>query len=230
MEAANKLGINVSQHGAMPQILVTDTNKSIGSVNIWSAFSNSIIFFDNRESDGNLSVSIRIHGENSQCIFNDAGKNFVGISILSMRSHRQNFFFGKDSTAVELSVEMEGEDRICVIGDDALISSGIWIRNHDMHSVVDLDDRTIINKEPGDIKIERHVWIGQDVLCVGAQDIGFGSIIGARSFVKRPVPPKSIVAGMPAKIIRQNVSWGRQSGSVSDREMENIDYLSGMTD
>lgn len=228
MKAAARLGINVSEHGVMPKILVTDPDKPIGHVNIWSAFSNSILLFDNKESHNQLSVSIRIHGENSQCIFNDAGKHFVGISILNMRSHRQNFFFGKDSTAVEMSVEMEGEEKICVIGDDALISSGVWIRNHDMHSVIDLDQNKVINREPGDIKIERHVWIGQDVLCIGAQDIGFGSIIGARSFVKHPVQSKSIVAGMPAKIIKQNVSWGRQSGYVSNRELETIGYLSGL--
>ena len=67
MKAAAKLGVNVSEHGAMPQILVTDPDKSIGYVNIWSAFANSILLFDNKESQNQLSASIRIHGENSQC-------------------------------------------------------------------------------------------------------------------------------------------------------------------
>ncbi|MBD3816281.1 MAG: hypothetical protein IE913_07490 [Halothiobacillus sp.] len=225
-DTAIALGIHVSADGAMPQILVTDRSKPVGSVHVWAGFSSAQVFFDNRQSNGQLFASIRMHGENAQCIFNEAGKNFVAISVLNMRSHRQNFFIGDKSTAVELSIEMEGEDRICVIGDDALISSGVWMRNHDMHSIVDLDSKAIINRQPGDILIERHVWISQDVLCVGEQAIGFGAILGARSFVKRPIPPKSIVAGMPATVIRSGVSWGRQSGHVSDEELAVIEYLS----
>lgn len=225
-DTAAGLGIHVSADGAMPQILVTDRSKPIGSVHIWAAFSSALFFFDNSQSNGQLFATIRMHGEYTQCIFNEAGKNFVAISVLNMRSHRQNFFIGEKSTAVELSIEMEGEDRSCVIGDDALISSGVWIRNHDMHSIFDLDSKVIINRQPGDILIERHVWISQDVLCVGEQAIGFGAILGARSFVKRPIPPKSIVAGMPAAVIRSGVSWGRQSGYVSTEELALIEYLS----
>lgn len=223
---AEKLGIHVHSEGSMPKLFVTDDTKFIGHINIHSIYSDNIILFDNLESNGQLFASINIHGSGTQCIFNDAGKNYVSLHALNLRSHNQSFFFGKDSTAVGLSVEMEGEENLCVIGEDALISSGVWLRNHDMHSIVDLEKYDIINKLPGDILIERHVWLGQDVLAVGGQRIGFGSIVGARSFVKKPIPPKSVAAGLPAKIIRNNTSWGRQSGFISKEEIEIISYLS----
>lgn len=37
--------------------------------------------------------------------------------------------------------------------------------------------------------------------------IGEGAIIAARAVVTKDVPPHSIVAGNPAKVIRQNIKW-----------------------
>ncbi len=226
VESAARLGINVHPDSAKPLILVTDPAKNIGNVDINSQSDSAMIYFDNRESEGHLFGAINIHGEQTQCLFNDAGKHYVALHVLNMRSHRQNFFFGNNSTAVGLSVEMEGEDTVCVIGEDALISSGVWLRNHDMHSVFDLEAGTIVNAAQGDILLERHVWLGQDVLAVGDQHIGFGSIVGARSFLKRPVPPKCIAAGTPARIIKENMSWGRQNGLVSEAELAVLQELS----
>lgn len=227
--SAANIGISIVDNSATPLVFATDPSKNIGNINISSKFSSSILYFDNRDSEGQLFGSIRLHGENSQCIFEDAGKNYVGLHVLNMRSHMQNFFFGKGSTAVGLSVELEGEGATCVVGDDALISSGVWLRNHDMHSVVDLGSAKVVNTVHGDMLLERHVWLGQDVLAVGAQHIGFGAIIGAKSFLKRPVPPKCIAAGAPARIIRENMSWGRQTGRISETELSLLEELSAMT-
>ncbi|WP_150126898.1 acyltransferase [Sphingomonas panacis] len=223
---AETLGIFVRQGDVMPRIMVTDASKPVGVVNIQARFENNTVFFDNDESNGQFFAHINIHGEDTCCIFNEAGKNYFSIEILNLRSHRQNVFVGKDASAVGVSIEMEGEDSVCVIGEDALISSGVWLRNHDMHSLIDLSSGQITNPPPGDILIERHVWLGQDVLAVGGQHIGFGSIIGARSFLKREIPPKSVAVGSPAKVVKSNVSWGRQSSSVSAAELDLISALS----
>jgi acetyltransferase-like isoleucine patch superfamily enzyme len=37
--------------------------------------------------------------------------------------------------------------------------------------------------------------------------IGHNSIIGAKSFVTRDIPPNSLAAGTPAKVIRSGVTW-----------------------
>lgn len=52
------------------------------------------------------------------------------------------------------------------------------------------------------IVIEDDVWIGTRVIILPGVHIGKGSIIGAGSVVTRDVPQYSIVAGNPAKIIR----------------------------
>jgi acetyltransferase-like isoleucine patch superfamily enzyme len=52
------------------------------------------------------------------------------------------------------------------------------------------------------IRIERNVWIGFDACVLPGVTIGEGSIVGARSVVATDVPPFTIVAGNPARIIR----------------------------
>jgi acetyltransferase-like isoleucine patch superfamily enzyme len=53
------------------------------------------------------------------------------------------------------------------------------------------------------IRIERNVWIGFDVCVLPGVTIGEGSIVGARSVVTADVPPFTIVAGNPARMIRK---------------------------
>lgn len=45
-------------------------------------------------------------------------------------------------------------------------------------------------------------WIGSNATVLGGVTIGSGSIVGAGSLVTKDVPPNTIVAGIPAKIIR----------------------------
>lgn len=54
----------------------------------------------------------------------------------------------------------------------------------------------------GDTIIGNDVWIGHEALIMPAVSIGDGAIIASRSVVTKDVPPYSIVAGNPAKIIR----------------------------
>src|SRR5204862_224580 len=52
------------------------------------------------------------------------------------------------------------------------------------------------------VRIERNVWIGFDSCVLPGVTIGEGSVVGARSVVTQNVPPFTVVAGNPARIIR----------------------------
>ena len=60
--------------------------------------------------------------------------------------------------------------------------------------------KKLICKKP--IIIEDDVWIGANVVILPGSVIGRSSIIGAGSIIKEDVPSYSIVAGIPAKVIR----------------------------
>jgi len=53
------------------------------------------------------------------------------------------------------------------------------------------------------IRIGRNVWIGFDACVLPGVTIGEGSIVGARSVVAEDVAPYTVVAGNPARVIRQ---------------------------
>lgn len=61
--------------------------------------------------------------------------------------------------------------------------------------------REILSK--GDLIIEDDVWIGEGASLLGGLHIGKGAVIGANSVVTRNVPSYTLVAGNPARVIKQ---------------------------
>ena len=53
------------------------------------------------------------------------------------------------------------------------------------------------------VVIEDNVWLGGNVTVVPGVTIGEGSVIGAGSVVTKDIPPMSVAAGNPCKVIRQ---------------------------
>ena len=54
----------------------------------------------------------------------------------------------------------------------------------------------------GEVIIEDDVWIGAGVQINRGVRIGKGSVIGSGSVVTRDIPPNSIAAGVPCKVLR----------------------------
>ena len=57
------------------------------------------------------------------------------------------------------------------------------------------------NVSKGDVVIENDVWIGAHSVILGGVTIHNGAVVAANSVVNKDVPPYSIVAGTPAKVI-----------------------------
>lgn len=88
------------------------------------------------------------------------------------------------------------------VGYGATIGRDVVIRSFDGHTIM-CNDYQI--SEP--IKIGRHVWIGQGATVLKGVSIGEGAIIAAKALVTKDVPAHTIVAGIPAKVIKENVEW-----------------------
>lgn len=87
------------------------------------------------------------------------------------------------------------------IGDDVRIGShcALLTSSHEFESL----DVTI--REQGvrraETVVENDVWMGHACTIIGGVRVGTGSIVAAGAVVTRDVPPFSIVAGVPAKVI-----------------------------
>ena len=53
----------------------------------------------------------------------------------------------------------------------------------------------------GPVTIEDNVWIGENACILSGVTIGRGSVVAANAVVTKDVPPYSMVAGVPAKIV-----------------------------
>lgn len=88
------------------------------------------------------------------------------------------------------------------IGDNVVISENVTIR--------DSDDHTILGSfrpmtQP--ITIGDHVWVGMNVTILKGVSIGNGAIIAAGAVVTKDVPANTLVGGVPAKILKNDIKW-----------------------
>lgn len=85
------------------------------------------------------------------------------------------------------------------IGDDVFIGPkcNLITINHDVNP----DNRSATYGKP--IKIEDKVWLGINATILPGVTLGYGCIVGANSVVTKDVPPMTIVAGNPARIIKK---------------------------
>ena len=97
------------------------------------------------------------------------------------------------------------EPTIIAIGDNCgFAPSKIW--SSDMHSLIDIESGKRINPAR-DIYIGDHVWLAYDTLVLKGSSIGSGSMVGARSLVNGKFPDNSLIAGSPAQVVRQGITW-----------------------
>ena len=107
--------------------------------------------------------------------------------------------------------------RSLVIGDDVIMSWGGTIVDHDSHSLDWEMRRDDVRDWSGGEKNWKHVahapvvvkdkaWIGFNVSILKGVIIGQGAVIGACSVVTRDIPPFTLAAGNPAKVVRALVA------------------------
>ncbi len=89
------------------------------------------------------------------------------------------------------------------IGTDVAIADNVIIRDSDNHLIMSNANHLV--SQP--IQIGNHVWIGMNAMILKGVTVGNGAIIAAGSVVTRDVPENCMVAGVPARVIKENVQW-----------------------
>lgn len=88
------------------------------------------------------------------------------------------------------------------IGQRAAIGEGVKIWDTDGHSILGTG-----NTERHGVEIGDNVWIGIYSIILKGVKIGNGSVVAAGSVVTKDVPPRTLVGGVPAKVIKEEIEW-----------------------
>jgi len=116
---------------------------------------------------------------------------------------------GENTTFENAHLAVTENEKSIEIGNYCMLAYDIEIRTGDSHSIIDLGTNNRINYAQN-VKICDHVWIGAGVKILKGVSIGENSIIGTGSIVTKSIPENCVAAGIPAKIIRKNVTWERK--------------------
>lgn len=131
------------------------------------------------------------------CTFNSSGyTNHIGLNhrcIITTMSNNAKIVIG-NNTGMSSSTITSWDS--VEIGNNVRIGANCIIMDGDFH----LDDPRV--GRPRKIKIGDNVWIGANVIVMKGVTIGENSIVGCGSIVTKDVPPNSIAAGNPCKVIK----------------------------
>lgn len=119
----------------------------------------------------------------------------VGIYLDSLTAH---ISIG-DRTYINRRSELKCQESID-IGSDCAISWDVSIMDTDYHSIDG-------NSSSAPIKIGNHVWIGCKCAILKGVSIGNGAVIAAGSVVNKDVAPNTLVGGVPAKVLKEDIEW-----------------------
>lgn len=167
-----------------------------------------------------------LKGKNSKIVFgNNCVLNTVSINVEQGNSQvffgastyiRGRYFVGTNSsvkigdrTAMNRHVVFVATEGASIFLGQGCLLSDVNMSTTDWHSIIDTQTGARINPAK-DIHIEDSVWIGEGVTIQKGVTVGSNSIIGAKSVVTKPVKPCTLVAGIPARIIKEGVSWKRE--------------------
>jgi maltose O-acetyltransferase len=89
-----------------------------------------------------------------------------------------------------------------VIGNDCLIGDSVAIYDADFHNLS--PERRRDQQFPtAPIILGNNIWIGSRAMILKGVTVGDHSVIGAMSIVTKSIPPRTLVAGNPARIVRE---------------------------
>jgi acetyltransferase-like isoleucine patch superfamily enzyme len=113
--------------------------------------------------------------------------------------------------------------RYCTIAYGVYASSGEH-RFADALRLVKDQDMEALSAPGRVVRIDDDCWIGNGVFIAAGTRIGKGSVVGANSVVTHDVPPYTIVAGAPARALRQRLAFKPPRELAHDRR-EDLPYF-----
>lgn len=141
---------------------------------------------------------------------------FLGKSVQFLRGHiwcssdDGVIRIGDQTTISDATLTLTEPSMAITIGRDCLISWKVDLRCGDGHPIIDRATGEVINPARP-ITLGDHVWLAAHVQVLKGVTIGEHSVVGTHSLVTHDIPPHTVAAGTPARVLRENITWYRDS-------------------
>lgn len=204
---------------------ILEKKKMPGGKRRWLLFGIPVLSYRKRQSrmetvvgSGNAIVNrpekckVIVFGNRNRIVFPEICEGFVGTVQIGAADFSANdccVEIGEHIQANGLSIMVMEDGSKVKIGSDCLISSGVQFWASDTHAILD-SANNVLNAGHG-IDVGDHVWIGVNALVMKDVSIPDGCVIGGGSVVSGRIdmPPGSVVAGNPARVVKSGVLWSK---------------------
>lgn len=151
---------------------------------------------------------VRVCGQEQTLVLGERCEYHAG-KIYLRYNRGQRIVIGDDAS-IEDCYLLTDEDASIFIGAGVLMSKLVHFRAGDGHSVLDVASGQRINRSR-DIVVGDHVWVGRGATLLKGAYVADNSIVGAYAVVtRRYEQPGVAVAGNPARVVREGVTWDRR--------------------
>lgn len=208
-ESSNIQGLDL-KIGEGNKVEISSHQKFSRSKIYVEGFGNEILI-DHSLSFDNLFINIK--GTNKKITIESSLKKIFNLKIVSIRGDSQSLHIGKDFSCGGCEIQFNDGGEGIVVGENCLFSWGIKIRASDGHTILDNLTNKVLNL-PKNVSIGNHVWVCEDVKILKGVNIPSGCVIASGSIVTKSFSvanENSILAGSPAVIVRQDISWVHQN-------------------
>ena len=104
--------------------------------------------------------------------------------------------------SAEIGLHVAAADRV-EIGDDVLIAAWVYITDHGHRIDSHLPPIEAGLDVPKAVVIGEGCWLGERSIILSGVTLGPGCVVGAGAVVTRNFPAGSVIAGVPAKLLRK---------------------------
>lgn len=138
-------------------------------------------------------------GSNNRLVIGDGVISAEGGTI-KLEDECNTIRIGRGTSFINAFIAASDYNTEITFGERCMVSNQVVIRNSDVHSILNAEGQRINHGRS--THIGNHVWVGY-----GAT-IGAGSIAGTQAVVpERDFPEGVVIAGNPAKVVKEGVNW-----------------------
>lgn len=196
--------------GSTKKDYILKQDEKIENLKIVIRGENNEIFLE--EPINFLDGSILIEGNNNQVkMAHTRYRNrfqFILPNNAAKPCDNRKIIIGKDVYLGDCFADCGNDNHEILIGDNCLLAKGVIIRTVDGHTIYNNDTKEILNNDKGSITLEDHVWVGGDVKILKGVIVRKHTVVAMGSILtKKYNEQRVILAGAPAKVIKQNINW-----------------------